>query len=370
VADDAPPADIDAVRYAFRLGWAVSELRGRYRPTLFADPTPLPALPEQPGAAGKANPLPLAGERRPAEVRIEIREAIAALAKALSLAPAALATVADTLTAFERTRPTTSEPQWPRLAEELWTLDAQIQDELVLPGAQAAAYQLGRGLADTYWALAKDADSSGTGPWSFLFGETRRLTIGRSALRLSAYLGPSVIAAIAGPLDAWAAYLARVASDGQQRAPDELLRLYKQSLLWRDLIRGERLVADLHDDPDTPNASTQRLWLDAAFYRGAILPILPPLLVGFVFAGLLAYFATLLATGTNHTFLASVISVLASLGVTSAGLYTRAKARLLSVYDVLKAAVETERAREEASYAPPAPVKRHRWRQAVQFLGP
>src|SRR4029077_12163951 len=83
VAELPSPADLDLVRVAFRLGWAVSELRGRYPPDLFEKPEPGTLV--QFTRAGDERPLPLALERKNQEVRIEIYEAIDGLIKALQL---------------------------------------------------------------------------------------------------------------------------------------------------------------------------------------------------------------------------------------------------------------------------------------------
>jgi hypothetical protein len=69
---------------------------------------------------------------------------------------------------------------WEDLAELLWKFDAHIQDQLSASSeAQACGYQLGRGLAETYWALdpddpddpgAPDDAAAGCRGWDFLLG--------------------------------------------------------------------------------------------------------------------------------------------------------------------------------------------------------
>jgi hypothetical protein len=49
---EASPSDIEQVRYAFRLGWVIAELRGRYRPDRFGKREPgqrSPATARRPG---------------------------------------------------------------------------------------------------------------------------------------------------------------------------------------------------------------------------------------------------------------------------------------------------------------------------------
>jgi hypothetical protein len=62
---------------------------------------------------------------------------------------------------------------WADLAELMWQFDAHVQDRLAaLSESQAIGYQLGRGLADTYWAL-NPGQEDGSASWSFLLGERR-----------------------------------------------------------------------------------------------------------------------------------------------------------------------------------------------------
>ena len=62
---------------------------------------------------------------------------------------------------------------WAELAELLWQFDANVQDRLAaVSETQAIGYQLGRGLAETYWAL-DIRQQSGSASWNFLLGERR-----------------------------------------------------------------------------------------------------------------------------------------------------------------------------------------------------
>src|SRR5436305_5657753 len=93
------PSDVEEVRAAFRLGWALSELRGRYRPERFLKPVPVP--PEHVDFARSIHELPLSIERSPDEVRIEILQAVQGLIGGLGLASntalsSALAVVSET----------------------------------------------------------------------------------------------------------------------------------------------------------------------------------------------------------------------------------------------------------------------------------
>ena len=102
--------------------------------------------------------------------------------------------------------------------------------------SQAAAYQLGRGLADTYWALYPERPQQQMGSWSNVLGAERCGALVRQALRLSLETGPLVLAATTGPLEQWR----RLAGDDARRGGEGvIMALYQQGLLWRDLIRGD-----------------------------------------------------------------------------------------------------------------------------------
>ena len=63
---------------------------------------------------------------------------------------------------------------WELLADCLYHWDAHIQDTLAAESeTQSSAYQLGRGLAEAYWAYPGAADGE-PGSWSVLLGEQRR----------------------------------------------------------------------------------------------------------------------------------------------------------------------------------------------------
>src|SRR5713226_6495314 len=146
------PADLDEVRNAFRLGWAIAELRGRYRRDLRPKGPPR-ATAEM---ARTDDALPLANERSWKEQRIEVIRAITALSDVLKLDfPVKGKVKADQLDPTFRTldHRATDKKAWNTLTYRFYRWDAQIQDALIMRPSEAAAYQLGRGLAETYWAL-------------------------------------------------------------------------------------------------------------------------------------------------------------------------------------------------------------------------
>jgi hypothetical protein len=365
VADPSSPADLEEVRSAFRLGWVVAELRGRYRPSLFLHPEPGAA----PGFTRQKTeqPLPLGTERKNREVRIEVFQAAVGLSAALGLkvetnGTQTLERIRTVVDRLENTNAATRRAQWPAVAQAFYAWDAQIQDALVVAATRAAAYQLGRALAETHWALDPELADDEMGSWAFLLGPPRQQTVMRLVARLSAYLGPLVTAAIEKSLKDWC----ELAGDAGRRATPEVRpALYRQGLLWRDLIRGERQPLDLA--PLTGGDA----WKKVGVYRRAVATLKTPLIVGGVFAALLIAGGALLVSGAKHPGLTTAISILGALGVTTAGLYARAKAEMTSLLASLRLAVDQQRVRQPASLCPPltaAPPRKSPPRRIIELV--
>lgn len=326
----------------------MSELRGRYRPDRFGE--------RDPGHgevfARNGYELPLASERSPAEIRKELVETVEDLSQPVSLTDertkAIWAALKTSLEAFEA-KGADHNALWPNVAHEFYELDAHIQDTLVLQASQATGYQLGRGLADIYWALRPVCESNAMGSWEFLLGPKRCETLRRLAARLTSYVGSQVLAAIDGPLERWSQL---AASPGQRDHPDVQTDLYNQGLLWRDLIRGERSTADLQAPGKTKTSATAEVWKDLGLYRMAALNLKAPLIGAVISIALLVAGASLLAAGSGSAAVTTLIGILGALGLTSAGLYARAKAEVTSLLTNLSQTVETERIRQAANLCP------------------
>jgi hypothetical protein len=134
------------------------------------------------------------------------------------------------------------------MAELIWTVDAHLQDRLTAASeTQAIAYQLGRGLAETYWALDPET-ADGSVSWAFLLGEHRCNELSRLVGRLSAYLSEYTPAAIAGSVEVWKQVVKTPAWLGDRSAARQ--DLYRQTRRWFELLV-------LGQDPTTlvrPNA--------------------------------------------------------------------------------------------------------------------
>ena len=123
---------------------------------------------------------------------------------------------------------------WADLAELMWQFDAHVQDRLAaLSESRAIGYQLGRGLADTYWAL-NPGQEHGSASWRFLLGERRCGELSRLTGRLAVYMGDYTAPAIAGSLEVWKAVVSTPGwlGDAQQTGQ----ALYSQIRRWYELI--------------------------------------------------------------------------------------------------------------------------------------
>jgi hypothetical protein len=123
---------------------------------------------------------------------------------------------------------------WADLAELLWQFDAHVQDRLAaLSESQAMGYQLGRGLAETYWAL-NPRQPDGSESWGFLLGQRRCAELERLTGRLAAYMGEYTAPAIAGSLEVWRTVVST--PDWMGDATRTSQALYTQIRRWYELI--------------------------------------------------------------------------------------------------------------------------------------
>ncbi len=187
------------------------------------------------------------------------------------------------------------------------------------------------------------------GSWEFVLGPHRRDTLLRYAGRLSPYIGPLVLAAIDSSLRAWSA----LATDAHSRDQHDIqTALFGQGLLWRDLIRGERQPEDLLTNKDLNAPTTADVWKELKLYKIAAESLTWPLITGVIGAILLIGGAALLGSGTSSTGLTTAVSVLGALGLTSAGLYAKAKTQVTSLFSNLSQRVKQERVRQAANLCP------------------
>ena len=145
------PEDALAVVNALRLSWYMAEVRGRNRPA-----GPQPPGGELPNRGEHV--LPLRIERTAAELRIEAQTILHKLCGDLDVDTVSVNDQRQSRTAVIEQRAqalaaaapqTTAITAWNALAASIYELDAHAPDSLTAQSdMQAAAYQLGRGLAE------------------------------------------------------------------------------------------------------------------------------------------------------------------------------------------------------------------------------
>jgi hypothetical protein len=181
-------------------------------------------------------------ERSSAELRIEAQAVLAALAIKLQVDAASgtslvggIDQAAKDLSAKRLAKDPGAAAAWDRLAELLYIFDAHVQDTLTATSdTQACGYQLGRGLAEAYWALAPAAgDADSVGSWSFLLGSDRCDELSRMVGRLSGYFNAYTAPAVAGCLQVWKEVAIAPAWRG---SPESIKDLYLQIRRWYELL--------------------------------------------------------------------------------------------------------------------------------------
>lgn len=352
-------ADRNGVIGAFRLGWAIAEFRGRTRTGHGEDLSAPPVA----DAARTSDALPLSVERLPGEQATESREVLATLAGDLGvdvlvgtlsgqtsgrdmLASARLRQLAD-LHQGERSEPEDPEhveegPEriWRRLQDFLYAWDARIQDLLASgPFARASAYQLGRGLAESTWALKVEAPANVWGSWAFVLGEERRAYLQQLLDRLTPYLQPLTLPAVKQTLDRWHQQAGMEASKtvAERRISAAPQKLRQQAQRWRDLIVTGQ-------DPRFPLEPGQKVSKRALVWPIARELWLPLSLAGFGVAALIAG-AYLVPLSGSAGALAGILGVA---GITTGTLSAKAKSsaqellkQARSVYDIAVAVQAT-----------------------------
>lgn len=349
LADSARWSGRPDVHAALKFGWYVAEVRGWNRPA--GRQPPGDSLPTR-----QEHALPLRIERTRTERRIESQAVLTALAAELDLdapAPAAasggglMAVIQQQAKALAGAAPHTpaAHTGWDALAGSIYQLDAHAQDMLAARSdAQAAAYQLGRGLAESYWALSPAApcEPLTADCWQFLLGQERCDELTRLAGRLSGYYSPYAPPAIAGTLKLWQSVAADAA--WREHAEDDL---YGQVRRWYGLLI-------LGQDPATlikPYALI-RNWRTS---MRAVRALWPQLVIAGLSLGLVIALTTLVAKGSGNVLLQAVFGVLSAVGLSAATIQARLKSTAQSLMTRFRQDAYTDLVAAAIAVAPKRP---------------
>jgi hypothetical protein len=236
---------------------------------------------------------------------------------------------------------------WADLAELMWYFDAHVQDRLAAQSEQQAiGYQLGRGLADTYWAL-NCRQEHGSASWSFLLGDRRCAELSRLTGRLAAYMGEYTASAIAGSLEVWKAVVSTPAWLGPADRAEAAL--YLQIRRWYELIV-------LGQDPTTLIGPAAVMRNYRTLSR-AVKLFWPELLA--TVTGVASLVALLILVNTNGAagWAKALSGVLAAVGLSLAGLTGTLKNSAQALLKRLRQDAYTDLVAIAVQTAPPPPDK-------------
>lgn len=311
--------DAKGVLSAIRLGWYVAEVRGRNRPG--APPGSGASMPDHLDHA-----LPLHVERGDTELRIEVQAVVTQLAQELGVgtegSKGSYGTTIDNLAKalhVARNRDpgksatdiqAATNTAWEALADLLWKFDAHIQDGLTANSViESAAYQLGRGLTEAYWAL-DPSKVDGSSGWTFLLGNDRCDELSHLIGRLDTYFNEYTASSVAGSIEVWR----KVASDPNWRGDNgqaskelylQIRRWYELVILGQDpttLVKPGQVMRNFR----TIGRAIKFFWFQMLAVTGA--------------AGALAYLGYQLSANSQSTFGKVAAGALGAVGLSFAGL--------------------------------------------------
>ena len=344
---------------AMRLGWSMAEVRGRYR--IGDDRERLGLLEPVPKVRRVDNALPLMSERSEYEQRIEAEGVLKALADAAGLdvkcsdltgQPKAVAAhlATDRLTvltkALSKPKPGAAHDDWIELTNFFYAWDAVIQDQLACRDfGTSSAYQLGRGLAEIFWAFDAAAPPDDARSSAVLLGPTRVSQVNDLLDRLSHYFPALSSPAVKFAFGEWGKAQAR----GQVTASSETYQaLAHQCIVWRDMMltgKDPKLYmkpANLLDRAGQLGAVTRRFAPEIAL-----------LAVG---TGVLSTGAALLSTGGATHALGAALTVLGVAGVSVSGVAAKIKDLANNLLQQLRNEFYEAAVAEATCFAPAAPA--------------
>ena len=349
----AAPTDADRVLSALRLGWAVSELRGRLRPG-----DKLIEIKSLEGVR-TAHTLPLGGERTPLEQLIEAEAVVCSLAGRLEVnsdvnefrdADGATSQAAsDRLVELSKGLASGS-AGWDEMANFLYQWDAKIQDLLAGDAFNvASAYQLGRGLGEIAWLDPTEESAHESTSWAFVLSTRRVGTLQRLVKRLAEYFQPLTATGVSAGLGIWGGTV----DDVKLRKKEGCrIRLTEQTRRWRDV-----LLTGL--DPSTLLPPSKFL-ARARQIRHVLRSFWLELVIAAAGAGLTALAAALLASTDNHS-LGAFLGVLGLSSITTSGVVAKARTQALALIGKLRDALDADLIVDAVVVQPKPPERKRMW---------
>jgi hypothetical protein len=223
---------------------------------------------------------------------------------------------------------------WERIQWFLWAWDEALQDQLSADKfGTASAYELGRRLSESYWALNEDSGDSHA-QWKFLFGRDRVNALCDLSRRLapvfSEYTAPAVVASVTR----WGEV-----AQAPDMYDDPTGFLAQQVRIWRDLLVTGR-------DPLTL-VPVDKLEAAARDPRPIIKAFRWELLAVLILAAGLALSLTYFSSEARSAFAA-----LAAVGISASAIVSWIKSRAQSVASRIGSAVDQSVVDEAVTRAP------------------
>jgi hypothetical protein len=235
--------------------------------------------------------------------------------------------------------------EWDALQELIFLFDLHVQDTLAAgPDAVACGYQLGRALAEPYWALDPTLAENTHSPeaWWFLLGPERCGEMSRLVGRLSAYFHPYTASAIAGSVQIW-----------KHVAADEKWRNGARDALYQQIRRWYELVI-MGQDPTTL-VQPYKLIKNPRMVIRTLRTFWSELLAAALAAAALSGFAVVLGQHNVSSYLKSALGFIAIGGFSFAGLTAKLKSQAQAMVKRLRQDVYTDLIAVAIDTAPPMP---------------
>lgn len=343
----------ERVHDLIRFGWISAELRGRYRQRLVGLPLHAPEIRPQ----RTEHTPPLNYERSAGELDHQIKRAAVDLATLLQFNPPAVdlpyqpatasGTATDTLSALcvaaeAAQADEDKQSAWNHLANFFYGWDTYIQDAIVSGSSMdSAAYQVGRGLSEAYWALDPDVPADDVRHWKSLLGVGRRAALKRFLLQVAPFYDPLTISGISTSLEAWGRVIDSTQSNLSSNATDELR---SQTAIWRVLLVDQINPLSFVDSKT------------ALRYAGGIKRLLrvflPELTAAIVIIAVTILVVLVFPTTTSPGVRTAIVAVAGILGVTSASLLAVVKAIANASIAKLRSALNAEMVADAVAVIP------------------
>jgi hypothetical protein len=234
---------------------------------------------------------------------------------------------------------------WIDLTNFFYGWDAVIQDELACRDfGTSSAYQLGRGLAEIFWAFDASASPDDARSATVLLGPGRVGQLKDLLDRLAHHFPPLCSSAVEFSLEQWAAAAAR----GQVTDSTETYQLLAhQGTVWRDMLLTAK-------DPKLYlKAST--LLDRAGQLRDVARRFIPEISLLAVGTGALSTGAALLTTGGVSHALGAALAVLGAAGVSVSGVAAKLKDAANNLLQQLRNELYEAAVSEATCFAPRPP---------------